>query len=126
MRHSVEVMTDLEGLELAQRYLRERLPDGRTKTRDDERELMRNGAFLSELLARRLGAVWVDLESSDSARWAMLIPAAPAREGGAMAYPPEPTRVWPFARVLRFVTMGHKERDLVSYYLELEASARRS
>ena len=126
MRHGVEVLTDLEGLELAQRYLRERLTDGRVKTRDDERELMRHGAFLSELLARRLGAFWVDLESSDSARWAMLIPAGEAREGGAVEYPPEPTRVWPFARVLRFVAMGHKERDLVSYYLELEASARRS
>ena len=126
MRHGVEVLTDLEGLELAQRYLRERLTDGRVKTRDDERELMRNGAFLSELLARRLGAFWVDLESSDSARWAMLIPAGEAREGAAVEYPPEPTRVWPFARVLRFVGMGHKERDLVSYYLELEASARRS
>jgi hypothetical protein len=126
MRHGVEVVTDLEGLELVQRYLRERLTDGRVKTRDDERELMRNGAFLSELLARRLGAFWVDLESSDSARWAMLIPAGEARQGAAVEYPPEPTRVWPFARVLRFVAMGHKERDLVSYYLELEASARRS
>jgi hypothetical protein len=87
---------------------------------------MRNGAFLSELLARRLGAFWVDLESSDSARWAMLIPASEARAGASMQYPPEPTRVWPFARVLRFVAMGHKERDLVSYYLELEASPRRS
>ncbi len=126
MRHGVELQTDTEGLELAQRYLREKLTDGRVRTRDEERELMRNGAFLSELLARRLGAFWVDLESSDSARWAMLIPAGDAREGAAVDYPPEPTRVWPFARVLRFVAMGHKERDLVSYYLELEASSRRS
>jgi hypothetical protein len=121
MRHGIDVQTDTEGLELAQRYLREKLTDGRVRTRDDERELMRNGAFLSELLARRLGAFWVDLESTDSARWAMLIPAGEAREG---EYPPEPTRVWPFARVLRFVAMGHKERDLVSYYLELAAASR--
>ncbi len=121
MRHGVDVQTDVEGLEIAQRYLREKLSDGRVRTRDDERELMRNGAFLSELLARRLGAFWVDLESTDSARWAMLIPAGEAREG---EYPPEPTRVWPFARVLRFVAMGHKERDLVSYYLELAAASR--
>ena len=126
MRHGVELMTDTEGLELAQRYLREKLTDGRVRTRDDERELMRNGAFLSELLARRLGAFWVDLDSTDSARWAMLIPAGDARPGAAPDHRPEPTRVWPFARVLRFVAMGHKERDLVSYYLELEASARRS
>jgi hypothetical protein len=126
MRHGVELSTDLEGLEVAQRYLRERLTDGRVRTRDDERELMRNGAFLSELLARRLGAFWVDLDSTDSARWTMLIPAGDARGEAAVDYPPEPTRVWPFARVLRFVAMGHKERDLVSYYLELEVSARRS
>ncbi len=126
MRHGVDLQTDTEGLEQAQRYLRERLTDGRVRTREDERELMRNGAFLSELLARRLGAFWVDLESNDSARWAMLIPAGEARAGATAEYPPEPTHVWPFARVLRFVTMGHKERDLVSYYLELEALARRS
>jgi hypothetical protein len=36
----------------------------------------------------------------------------------------ENLRVWPFGRVLRFVVMGHKERDLVSYYLDLEARAR--
>jgi hypothetical protein len=56
----------------------------------------------------------------------MLVPAGDARDGAASGYPPEPTRVWPFARVLRFVAMGHKERDLVAYYLELEASSRRS
>jgi hypothetical protein len=120
MRHGVDLRTDIEGLELAQRFLRERLADGRIRSREDERELMRNGAFLSELLARRLAAFWIDLESTDSGRWAMLIPAA-ARPGV-----PEPTRVWPFARLLRFVAMGHKERDLVSYYLELEARARGS
>ena len=126
MRHGFELQTDLEGLELAQRFLREKLTDGRVRTRDDERELMRSGAFLSELLARKLAAFWVDLESTDSARWAMLVPAGDARDGAASGYPPEPTRVWPFARVLRFVAMGHKERDLVAYFLELEASARRS
>ena len=36
----------------------------------------------------------------------------------AMVVPPN-TRVWPFGRVMRLVAMGHKERDLVSYYLEL-------
>jgi len=126
MRHGVELQTDIEGLELAQRYLREKLTDGRIRTREEEREVMRNGAFLSELLARRLGAFWVDLDSTDSARWAMLVPAGEARGGSTVEYPPEPTRVWPFARVLRFIAMGHKERDLVSYYLELEASTRRS
>lgn len=124
-RHGIELQTNIEGLELAQRYLRERLHDGRVRTREDERELMRNGAFLSELLARRLGAFWVDLEAAESARWAMLIPAAPrSADAREQVGPPEPTRVWPFARMLRFVAMGHKERDLVSYYLELDFRSR--
>ncbi len=38
--------------------------------------------------------------------------------------PQEVVRVWPFGRVLRFVVMGHRERDLVSYYLELEGRSR--
>jgi hypothetical protein len=128
LRHGADVTTDLEGLETAQRYLRERLSDGRVRTREEERELMRHGAFLSELLARRLGAFWVDLDSNDSSRWTMLVPAGPPGhfdQGRGDPAMPEPTRVWPFARVLRFVAMGHKERDLVSYYLELEARTRR-
>jgi hypothetical protein len=136
MRHGIEIRTDLEGLELAQRYLREKLSDGRVRSREDERELMRNGAFLSEVLARRLGAHWTDLEANDSTRWTMLIPppaggtraggGAPANHetGGDPQTPREPLHVWPFARVARFVAMGHKERDLVSYYLELEARSR--
>jgi hypothetical protein len=110
-RHAVEVSSSLEGLELAQRFLRERMGEGRPPSRDDERELLRNGAFVSELLARRLGARWIDLESESSSRWAMGVPT----ERGD-----EIIRIWPFARVHRFVNMGHRERDLVSYALELE------
>ncbi len=119
LRHGVEPCTDTDGLEMTQRYLREKLPEGRVRGREDERELLRHGAFLSELLARRLGAHWVDLESNDSTRWAMVVPAASGT-------PREPMRVWPFARALRFIGMGHKERDLVSYYLELEGRSRAS
>jgi hypothetical protein len=99
-----------------QRHLREALPDGRVRTPDEEREVMRASGFLSELLARRLGARWVDLDGTESSGWSMLVPC---RSGGA-----DVLRVWPIGRVLRFVAMGHKERDLVSYYLELEARAR--
>jgi hypothetical protein len=115
-RHGVELRTDLDGLELAQRFLRETLVDGRVRAPDEQREVMRQGGFLAELLARRLGARWVDLESPEPGRWAMLVPSR--------SRPDEVARVWPFARVLRFVAMGHKERDLVSYYLELEARSR--
>ena len=40
-----------------------------------------------------------------------------------MIVPPD-TRVWPFARVARLVEMGHRERDLVSFFFELQGRAR--
>lgn len=116
VRHAIELRGDVDSLELAQRYLRESLVDGRVRTTDERREILRNGAFLAELLARRLSGRWVDLESKEPGRWAMLIPSR--------SRPDEVARVWPFARVLRFVAMGHRERDLVAYYLELEARSR--
>jgi hypothetical protein len=116
LRHSVELRSDVDGLEIAQRYLRELLVDGRVRTTEERREVLRNGAFLAELLARRLAGRWVDLDSKEPGRWAMLVPSRSRQE--------EVARVWPFARVLRFVAMGHRERDLVAYYLELEARSR--
>jgi hypothetical protein len=113
IRHALELRSDLEGLELAQRYLYESISGERARTTEEQREVMRNGAFLSELIARRLGARWIDLEPAEPGRWAMLVPSR--------ASPDEVRRVWPFGRVLRFVAMRHKERDLVSYYLQLEA-----
>jgi hypothetical protein len=115
-RYGIEARSDVDGLETAQRLLREELIDGRIRTADELRQVMRQGGFLSELLARRLGARWVDLDSTEPGRWAMLVPSRSRSD--------EVARVWPFARVLRFVAMGHKERDLVSYYLELEGRAR--
>ncbi|HEY3815630.1 MAG TPA: hypothetical protein VGL81_00585 [Polyangiaceae bacterium] len=115
-RYGADVRSDVDGLELAQRFLREELIDGRVRTPEEHRHVMRQGGFLSELLARRLGARWVDLEAIEPGRWAMLVPSRSRAD--------EVSRVWPFARVLRFVAMGHKERDLVSYYLELEGRAR--
>lgn len=116
LRHGVEIQDDVDGLETAQRYLRETFVDGRVRTALEEREIMRHGAFLGELLARRLRGAWTEVQSRDAGTWAMLIPPR--------ARPDEVLRVWPFGRVLRFVVMGHKERDLVSYYLELEGRVR--
>lgn len=116
IRHGVEIGSDLDGLETAQRYLRETLADGRIRTAEEERELMRHGAFVSELVARRLEGRWIDVDSRDAGVWAMLVPSR--------SHPDEMLRVWPFGRVIRFVIMGHKERDLVSYFLELESRAR--
>lgn len=116
MRYGVELRSDIDGLETAQRHLCETLATDRVRSLEDEREVMRNGAFLSELFARHLFALWVDPNVADPGRWAMLVPSR--------SRPDEICRVWPFRRVLRFVAQRYRERDLVSYYLEVEARAR--
>jgi hypothetical protein len=73
-------------------------------------ELRRHGALLSEIIARALGGVWVDIAPSEPGYWTMSVPPA--------------TRTWPIGRVYRFVALGHTERDLVSYYLDIEARVR--
>ncbi len=73
-------------------------------------ELRRHGALLSEIIARALDGGWSDIAPSEPGYWAMLVPPA--------------TRTWPIGRVYRFVALGNSERDLVSYYLDLEARAR--
>jgi hypothetical protein len=73
-------------------------------------ELRRHGALLSEILARKLGGAWVDIAPSEPGYWAMLVPPA--------------TRTNPIGRVYRFVSLGHSERDLVSYFIELEGRSR--
>ena len=81
----------------------------------DERvawELRRHGALLSEILARALGASWVDIGPSEPGYWAMFV--APS------------TRCWPIGRVYRFIALGNRERDLVSYYLDIETRVRQA
>ncbi|MGD0675511.1 MAG: hypothetical protein ABSC94_08840 [Polyangiaceae bacterium] len=73
-------------------------------------ELRRHGALFSEILARALGAGWVDIGPSEPGYWSMAIPTG--------------TRIWPIGRVCRFVALGHSARDLVGYYLDLEARVR--
>ena len=90
---------------LIQRYSKAKLTDPRVVS-----ELQRHGALLSEILARGLGAEWVDIAPSEPGYWAMFAPPA--------------TRCWPIGRVYRFVSLGHTERDLVSYYLDIEARCR--
>ncbi len=73
-------------------------------------ELRRHGALLSEIIARALDGGWSDIAPTEPGYWAMLVPPA--------------TRTWPIGRVYRFVALGNSERDLVSYYLDIEARAR--
>ncbi len=55
--HGTEPRCDVDGLEIAQRYLREAVPDAglRTLRPDEQRLVTRHGALLSELLARQPG-----------------------------------------------------------------------
>ncbi len=70
----------------------------------------RHGALLSEIIARALDGDWADVAPSEPGYWAMFIPPS--------------ARTWPIGRVYRFVALGNSERDLVSYYLDLETRAR--
>jgi hypothetical protein len=75
-------------------------------------ELRRHGALLSEIIARALGGAWVDVGPSEPGFWAMsVLPSL---------------RTFPIGRVYRFVALGHRERDLVGYYLDLEARVRKA
>ena len=111
MRHGLILRTDVQAIEHMQTILRERLPDGVIRTREEAMFVRRHGALLTEILARTLGAVWVDVAPTEIGYWAMLVPPA--------------TRAWPFGRVLRLLLRGYRERDLVSYYLELQSRANR-
>jgi hypothetical protein len=73
-------------------------------------ELRRHGALVSEIVARKLGGAWLDVGPSEPGYWAMLVPPG--------------TRTNPIGRVYRFVALGHRERDLVSYFIELEGRGR--
>lgn len=110
LKRGVELRADVSGIEAMQAVLLETFPDHTIRTADDAYELRRHGALLSEILARRLDAEWIDISPDELGYWAMIIP-------------PD-TRVWPFGRVARLIEMGHRERDLVSYFLELSSRAR--
>lgn len=110
LKRGVELRADVGGIEAMQAVLLESFPDHAIHTAEQAYELRRHGAFLSEILARRLDAEWVDISPGELGYWSMIMP-------------PD-TRVWPFGRVARLIAMGHKERDLVSYFFELHARAR--
>lgn len=110
LKRGLDLRADVSGIEAMQAVLLETFPTRLVRNQDEAYELRRHGALLSEILARRLEAEWLDISPNDLGYWAMIVP-------------PD-TRVWPFARVARLVAMGHKERDLVAYFLELKSRAR--
>jgi hypothetical protein len=111
LKRGIELRADVSGIEAMQTVLLETFPDRTIRSAADAYELRRHGALLSEILARRLDAEWLDISPNELGYWAMILP-------------PD-TRVWPFGRVARLVDMGHKERDLVSYFFELQSRVQR-
>lgn len=110
LKRGIDLRADVSGIEAMQSVLLETFPGRVVRNHDEAYELRRHGALLSEILARSLDADWLDISPNDLGYWAMIVP-------------PD-TRVWPFARVARLVAMGHRERDLVAYFLELKSRAR--
>ncbi len=109
-KYGVQLRTDATAVEFMQKHLLERW--GHTGINGPEAtwDVRRHGALLSEILARSLGAAWVDVSPTEIGYWAMFVPPR--------------TRTWPFGRVHRFLSLGHREKDLVSYYLDLVTRAR--
>jgi len=112
LAYGTTLKTDPIAIEAMQRHLRRRIGDAKTEERRRglETELLRHGALLSEILARSLGAQWIETSGDEPGRWSMLVPPA--------------TRVSPIGRVQRFFEQGPRESDLVAFYFELERSAR--
>jgi hypothetical protein len=109
LKRGLELRADASGLEAMQAVLLEVFPTRTVRHADDAYEVRRHGALVAEILARRLGAEWIDIRPSHLGHWAMVVP-------------PD-TMVWPFGRIARFIQQGHRERDLVSYFFELQSRA---
>jgi hypothetical protein len=103
---------DVIAIDGMQQHLAQRYEGASIADEEVAWELRRHGALLSEILARKLGGVWVDVGPSEPGYWAMLLG-------------PE-LRTHPIGRVYRFVSLGPRERDLVSYFIDLEGRLRQS
>jgi hypothetical protein len=102
-QRGVTLTLDAGGLELVQLGLRERHGDS-LKAEAAIDDVHRHGAFLAELLARRAGGQWVATDDEQLGYWRMDV------AGSA---------VQPFGRVLRYLALGPRERDLVAFYMGL-------
>jgi hypothetical protein len=98
--------TDADGIEAMQGVLRSTRHEG-VRTTGAMVDIRRHGAVLSEILARRLAARWIDVTAPELGHWTMDVRGI--------------VHVRPFGRVLRFLEQPDGERDLVSFYLELWA-----
>ena len=102
--------TDAAAIERMQRHLLGHAAEvlaGRMDARSLAPEVVRHGALLGEIIARRLGAIWFDVSGDQPALWQMVLPPR--------------TTLAPIGRVHRFLLQGSREEDLVAFYFDLEA-----
>ena len=109
LERKVELKADISGIEMMQAHLVEAFPERAVRTAEEAREVTRHGALFAEILVRYLDAQWVDVSHEEPGDWVMFV--APD------------VRIWPFGRVARLIAKGHRERDLVSTFLELRVRA---
>jgi hypothetical protein len=108
--YSKTLRCDVMAVEAMQEHLANRYAGAPISEPSVAWELRRHGALFSEIIARALGGDWVDVAPTEPGYWAMFVPPA--------------TRTWPIGRVFRYVALVNRERDLVSYYLDLDARTR--
>jgi hypothetical protein len=114
-RYAVSLTVDSMGIERMQCHLLRRLSEARLDEKTGpsfEDELTHHGAFLSEILARRLGAEWLELGDAHPTDWTM-------RVGRGV-------RIWPVWRVHNFLRQpwdGHGA--LLDFYEHMRAAASR-
>jgi hypothetical protein len=101
---------DVIAIDLMQQHLVHRFAGAAITDEAVAWELRRHGALLSEILARKLAGTWLDVGPSEPGYWSMLLGTQ--------------TRTHPIGRVYRFVSLGQRERDLISYFIDLEERLR--
>jgi hypothetical protein len=109
-RYGATLTVDATGIEAMQQHLLRRMAEVQLDEPTGaplESDLTRHGAFLSEILARRLGAEWLEPKDSDPTEWAMRVANG--------------ERVWPMWRVHHFLRQRWQGRGaLLSFYEELQ------
>jgi hypothetical protein len=109
--HGITLRADASALEAVYPILLSTYARRTIRSTEELRDIHRHGALFSEILARRAGAEWVDIDDVDAGHWSMIVPPN--------------TRVWPFGRIARVLALGAKDRDLVHTFRELVARAGR-
>ena len=102
LKRGIELRADVSGIEAMQSVLLEIFPDHSIRTAEDTYELRRHGALLSEILARRLDAEWLDISPSELGYWAMICPPGHA-----------PLALWSRRSPRRDGTQGARSRELL-------------